>query len=182
MNPILKKIDDQTIIKLMNANDRKAVELILAKFGGALYGVALKIVRSEMAAEDILQDSFVKIWKNASSYDANKGKLFTWLLNIVRNTAIDKARTGKFQQYQKLKSIDETVYDNIGHSEELYIQDPGLQNAINQLEDKYKLIIDLLYFKGYTQSEITKELGIPLGTVKSRSQIAIRELRKILKN
>lgn len=173
-------MNDSQIISLLQSDPRRAVEAILNRYGAALQGVILKIVGSKEVAEDILQDACIKVWKNADSYDPAKGKLFTWLLNIARNTALDKARTGKFQRQRTSQMLDQTVYDNVAFSEEMQVRDVGLQNALNKLEEKYRMIIELLYIQGYTQREIVEEFDLPLGTVKSRAKIAIRELRKLL--
>ena len=175
-----KIIADQTIVAQMRADGRQAIGLILEKYGDALYGVVLKITGSREVSEDLMQEAFLKIWKNANSYDERKGRLFTWLINIVRNTAIDKVRTQKFQRNRKSVPVEKTVYENESLSEEMNIADVGLQRAINNLEPKYRQIIDLLYLRGYTQREVTEEFDIPLGTVKTRVKIAIRELRKVL--
>lgn len=172
--------EDAFIIDLLDRNPTLAVEHIIDKYGGALYSVIYKVVHSEEVAKDLFQDSCIKFWKYADKYDEKKGRLFTWLLNICRNTALDKARTAKFKHQQTSRQLDATVYDNVAHSEEMKIKDIGLHKALNQLDPKYRAVIDLLYLQGYTQREAVEELGIPLGTVKSRAKIAIRELRKIL--
>jgi RNA polymerase sigma-70 factor (ECF subfamily) len=175
-------IQDSEIITLLGDNPRNAIAQILDKYGDALYGSVLRITQSKEVAEDIMQVASVKIWKNASSYDPAKGRLFTWLLNVCRNAALDKVRTAKYKRTQTSESIDSTVYDNVSHSEEMEIEDVGLRRTLNLLEPKYREVIDLLYLQGYTQREATEELGIPLGTVKSRVKVGIRELRILLKD
>ncbi|MEL6944927.1 MAG: sigma-70 family RNA polymerase sigma factor, partial [Bacteroidota bacterium] len=167
-------IQDSTIIAQLKEQPRQAVAMVLSKYGDALLGVIFRIVQSREVAEEVLQDSMIKVWKNAAKYDEHKGKLFTWLLNIARNTAIDKVRLKKFQRQQKSAELDATVSNDVRYSEEMQIKDVGLHQRINQLDEKYRTIIDLIYLQGYTQSEVVKELDIPLGTVKSRVRIAIR--------
>jgi RNA polymerase sigma-70 factor (ECF subfamily) len=152
----------------------------MKQYGDALYGVVLSIVQSKEIAEDVMQDTFVKIWKNADSYNVKKGKLFTWLVNIARYTAIDRIRTMKFKANQKTLSLDRTVYENEQLSVEAEIQDVGLHKIINSLEEKYSTLINLLYLQGFTQKEAAKALNIPLGTVKTRSKTAIIQLRTLL--
>lgn len=180
MQKTAKLKEDSFIIDQLTNDPKAAVGYIIDKYGGALYTVIYKVVHSEEVAKDLFQDACVKFWKNADKYDSSKGRLFTWLLNICRNTALDKARTAKFKYQQTSKPIDSTVYDNVSHSEEMTIKDIGLQKALTQIDSKYRDVIDLLYLQGYTQREAVEKLNIPLGTVKSRAQIAIRELRKIL--
>ena len=167
------------ILQLKNGN-QQAMAAILNKYGDALYGAIYQIVRSEDIAKDLMQDASIKIWKNIKSYDENKGRLFTWLLRICRNTAIDKARTGKFKAIAQSKTLEETVYNDVSHSEQINIPDSGLMQVIQQLDEKYQQVINLIYLQGFTQREAADELDIPLGTVKSRVKIAIRELRGLL--
>ena len=138
------------------------------------------MVRSEEAAQDLFQDASVKIWNNLAKYDPEKGQLFTWLLQITRNVALDKIRTKKFQRAGKSESLETTVSNNIGYSEQTVTTDVGLQQQLNRLDPKYRQIIELLYFQGYTQREVTEEMGIPLGTVKSRVKAGMKELRRLL--
>lgn len=174
------KIEDERIVQLLQAQPREAIGLILNKYGGALLWTIRKVVHNEVVAEDLLQDACVKIWKNADQYDPSKGSLFSWLVRICRNTAIDRARTKIFQARQTSRIIDETVANNKSFSAEMQTEDIGLHQQLQKLDPKYRLIIELLYFEGYTQREITDKMGIPLGTVKSRAKIALRELRQLL--
>ena len=170
------KMQDQLIIRLHN-QDRTAIGDLYDAYGAALFGVVLRIVQSRELAEQVLQDTFVKAWRHGASYDHSKGRLFTWLLNIARNTAIDATRTAYYQHYRKTESIENIVHtpgpDNI--RPDLM----GVREIVEQLDDKYKLLIELIYFKGYTQEEVAEETGIPLGTVKTRVRYAIGELRKV---
>ncbi len=174
-------MDDSKIKELLQSDPRRAVAQILEKYGGALLGVIHRILGSQEAAEDTLQDASVKIWKNAASYDESKGRLFTWLLNIAKNTALDKARTNKFKYSRKSQSLDSTVYDNIRFSEEMKTMDVGLLTMVEKLDVKYREVIDLIYLQGYTQKEVADILNLPLGTIKTRARSGIRELRRLLK-
>ncbi|HRI59406.1 MAG TPA: RNA polymerase sigma factor [Saprospiraceae bacterium] len=168
-------MQDQLINRLKQ-QDREAIGELYDAYGGALFGVVLRIVQSRELAEQVLQDTFVKAWRNGASYDASKGRLFTWLLNIARNTAIDATRTAYFQNYRKTDSLDNLVHKPSGES--INPDHLGVREVVGRLDEKYKSLIDLVYFKGYTQEEIADETGIPLGTVKTRLRYAIGELRK----
>lgn len=175
-----KHEEESRIVQLLQSNSKDAVRIILERYGDALYTVALRIVGTKEVAEEILQDAFVKVWQKAQQYDPNKGRLFTWLLQIVRSTAIDKVRLVKFQREKTSQPLETTVYDNKKYSEEMQLKDVGLHKTLEMLDEKYQVVIRLLYLQGYTQAEVTEELGIPLGTVKSRAKIGIRELRRLL--
>lgn len=146
-------------------------------YGGALFGVVLRIVQQRELAEQVLQDTFVKAWRNGRSYDESKGRLFTWLLNIARNTAIDATRTAHFQKSRKTDSLDSLVHSPGG--EQVNTDQIGLREIVGQMDDKYRQLIDLVYFQGYTQEEAAEKTGIPLGTIKTRLRYAMQELRKV---
>jgi RNA polymerase sigma factor (sigma-70 family) len=145
-----------------------------------VYGIILKIVRSEDFAQELLNDCFLKIWNKISDYDSSKGRLFTWILNIARNIALDKLRSKEYKA--KLKTDD--VSENVSISDMQYSQanNPdyiGVKEIIEKLPVEQKKLIDLMYFQGYSQSEIAEELNMPLGTVKTRVRAAMSTLRKL---
>lgn len=172
---------ESEIVTLLQKQDQRGLVLLYEHYSPALYHIILRIVKREEAAQDTLQEVFVKIWSQSGSYDSGKGKLFTWLARIAKNAAIDKTRSKLFKAENKTDSMENFVGDNISFSELSYIKDSGLRKVITQLDDKYHEIIDYLYFKDFTQSETSEALGIPLGTVKSRSRLAIKALRELLK-
>ena len=171
---------EKEIVAYLEKGDRRAIDIAYKNYGRALYGIILRVVKSGEVAEEILQDVFVKIWINAESYNRSKGRLFTWMSNIARNASIDSIRTARSKREQKTTSIDNPVYENIGGNEEMNVKDFALQKVINSLDEKHRILIDYTYFQGYSQREIEKELGIPLGTVKSRLRLAINQLREKL--
>jgi len=145
----------------------------------SLYGVISRIVIDTATAEDVLQDTFVKIWNSFSSYSADKGRLFTWMVNIARNLAIDKIRSRDFKNQGKNQELENNVtfideQRNTVYKPELL----GIKDLLETLKPEQKSILDLVYFKGYTHVEAADELGVPLGTVKTRLRMAIVQLRK----
>lgn len=165
------------LILRLKQQDRTAISQVYDMYSSALYGVVLRIVQSPELAQQVLQDTFLKVWKNSASYDNSKGRLFTWLLNIARNTAIDATRTAHFRNRQKTENLDSLVHKP--GNETLNPDHLGVREAVGTLDEKYKLLIDLIYFKGYTQEEVAEETGIPIGTVKTRLRYAMNELRKV---
>jgi len=129
----------------------------------------------------VLQDVFLKTWDRIGSYDAAKGKLFTWIVNIARNHAIDKTRSGEISRQQKTKDI-ETVVNKIDKRDftELRIEGIGLKEMLKSLPPEQLFVIEHLYFKGYTQSELAEDYNIPLGTIKTRLRLAMQHLRNSL--
>jgi len=170
-------MQDHLLITRLQQQDRTAVGALYDAYGGALYGVVLRIVQTQELAQQVLQDTFVKAWRNGAQYDTSKGRLFTWLLNIARNTAIDATRTAHFQNSRKTDGLDNLVYKP--GNEALNPDHIGVREIVERLDEKYRLLIELIYFKGYTQEEAAEETGIPLGTIKTRLRYAISELRTV---
>jgi RNA polymerase sigma-70 factor (ECF subfamily) len=164
------------LIERLKQQDASALSELYDAYGGALYGVVLRIVRTPEVAEQVLQDVFLKVWRSIESYDATKGRLFTWLANIARNAAIDAVRSAQYRQQQKTDSLEILVHSpgNSGINPDHI----GLRELVGQLEEKHRTLIELLYFQGYTQEEAAEAVGIPLGTVKTRVRQALRELRR----
>ena len=175
------QISEETLIAQLKNNERTAYEYLYDNYSSALYGVIHRIVTDDETANDVLQDAFVKIWKGINDYDATKGKLFTWMLNICRNQAIDKTRSKGFNNDQKNQSTEKTVnlLEQRSGSNHIKPEHIGVAELVDKLDPNEKFLIDLMYFKGYTQSEIAEEYDIPLGTVKTRLRSATMNLRKI---
>lgn len=166
----------------MRSKDRGALEYLYDHYAGALLGVIARIIKKEEMAEEVLQDVFLRIWDKIEFYDASKGKLFTWMLNIARNQAIDKTRSKEFSKEKKTGDIENFVnrIDNKGFVEQK-VEAIGLQELLKVLPEDQRFIIDQHYLKGYTQAEISEEFNLPLGTVKTRMRLAMKELRNFLK-
>lgn len=173
---------ESTIIQHLLNEEKEAISLIYANYSDALFGIISRIIPDPEVSSEVLQDTFLKIWKNSLKYDVTKGKLFTWMAQIARNSAIDTLRSGKYQRSSKTDELPVFVYDNVDLSENMNVEDSGLRKQINALDQKHKEVIHLLYFMGYSQSEAAKKLELPLGTLKTRARTAIIELRKSLGN
>ena len=169
--------EEQDLVALLKEKDNGGFTYLYEHYSGALYGVIKQIVTDMELANDVLQETFVNIWRKIDSYDAAKGRLFTWMLNIARNAAIDKTRSKSFQQGLKHQSIDG---DYIQPSVKPGIDDFGLKRIILKLKDEQRMLIQLSYFQGFTHEQIAKSLNIPLGTVKTRIRSALTQLKAML--
>jgi RNA polymerase sigma-70 factor (ECF subfamily) len=130
----------------------------------------------------VLQDVFLKIWDKIESYDSSKGRLFTWMLNLAKNQAIDKTRSKEISRENKTGGLENFVSGvKSGEFAEQKIDSIGVQEILTALPEEQRFIVNQLYFKGYTQSELADEFNIPLGTVKTRLRLAMIQLRSILK-
>ena len=169
------------LILAMQNGDEKAFSRLYTMYSQAIYGIIKSIILDENIAEELLQDVFIKVWNNSKTYSVNKGRFFTWLLNIARNTAIDETRSKSFKNSRKNLSTSNFV-DILSSSDSLSnkMNAIGIMKFVNALKPACIKIIDLLYFKGYTQAEASKTLEIPLGTLKTRNRACINELRVIV--
>ncbi|SHI62774.1 RNA polymerase sigma factor [Aquimarina spongiae] len=168
------------IIALQN-KEQSALQSIYDMYATNVYGIIYNILRDKELSEEVLQDVFIKIWNNAPSYSEKKGRFFTWILNIARNAAIDKTRSKSFKNsYQNLEAENfvDILEDNNNFLSK--VDSIGIKKYISALEPLCKKIIDLLFFKGFTQKETAETLDIPLGTVKTRNRICIDKLKQVL--
>jgi RNA polymerase sigma factor (sigma-70 family) len=172
-------LSEQELVLALRQREKIAVEALYDMYSSSLFGVILRIVIDTAVAEDVLQDSFVKIWNSFPSYSTEKGRLFTWMVNIARNLAIDKIRSKDYKNQGKNRELENNVafideQRNTVYKPELI----GIKDIVDTLKPEQKSILDLVYFKGYTHVEAADELGVPLGTIKTRLRMAIMELRK----
>jgi len=167
------------LLQGLQSHDEHAFSFLYDHYSKALFSIILQIIPQQELAEDVLQEVFVKIWQNINLYDASKGRLYTWMLNIARNQSIDRTRSKEFNNRSKTTELSETVYNN-RQGAEANIDDVALKNTLSKLPDESRRLIELAYYQGYTQEEIAKILNIPLGTVKTRIRTTIIQLRKIL--
>ncbi|MCW3092525.1 MAG: polymerase, sigma-24 subunit, subfamily [Ferruginibacter sp.] len=178
---VIQKYNEDELVLLLQRRDQQAFSYLYDNYAPALNGVIFRLVGDKSIAEDILQEVFIKIWNNFSSYDPSKGRLFTWMMNLTRNLTIDTLRSKGYKKQNKISGDENSVNDlqdtNSGPEK---FDTMGLRKQLENLKPEQRVIIDLAYFSGYTQDEIAKETGIPLGTVKTRMRAAIMELRKIL--
>ncbi|MTI21835.1 sigma-70 family RNA polymerase sigma factor [Fulvivirga sp. RKSG066] len=169
------------LVALLKQKDKTAMHYLYDNYSAALYGAIFRVLDDEKLAEEVLHDAFMKIWDKIDTYDTKKGRLFTWMLNISRNLSIDKLRSKEIKKVKKTDDISNNVY-NVERDNLIYQQEEsiGVKELLNGLREEEKLIVNLIYFKGFTQSEVSDEYDIPLGTVKTRLRMALRNLRNVL--
>ena len=171
----------EELLPLLLKKDDRSFTLLYDNYSKSLYGIIFNLIKDKEEAEDVLQEVFVKIWKNIDTYNTSKGRLYTWMLNIARNTSIDKLRSKGFNNNQKNLSTDNFVHILDDNSKTInQIDAIGIKEFIKKLKPKCIQIIDLLFFKGYTQQETSDELEIPLGTVKTQNRNCMNELRLLI--
>ncbi|MGY5355441.1 RNA polymerase sigma factor [Wenyingzhuangia sp. IMCC45467] len=168
---------DNLVQKFQEEKDVLAYQKLYEMYNKSMLGVINNILRDEDLSKDVLQEVFLKVWDNIESYTPKKGRFFTWLLNISRNAAIDKTRSKDYRINKANQSLD--IFVNISEQEEKEVSDEekSLFAKIQKMSEKCRKVIDLIFYKGYTQRETSEELEIPLGTVKTRSRSCLENLR-----
>jgi len=172
-------LPEHELIEALQLKKQQGVEALYSMYSGSLLGIISRIITNTEIAEDVLQETLVKIWNSISQYSNTKGRLFTWMVHIARNMAIDKVLSKDYRNHAKNQDLDKLVntYDtqqNVTNKPEHL----GIKELVTKLKPDQNKIVDLIYFKGYTHVEVAEELSIPLGTVKTRLRMGIIELRK----
>lgn len=181
ISDVKKKLSEQELIQGLKSGARKAHESLYKSYSGSLYGIISRMVIREEDAEDVLQETFLRIWKSIRSYDSDKGRLFTWMARIARNAAMDHLKSKSYKKSVLNNSLEASQSDVDGqHNVACNYDAIGVRELANKLPVKYHSILELIYFKGYTYQEAAKKLDLPLGTVKTRLRMAIQDLRKFI--
>jgi RNA polymerase sigma-70 factor, ECF subfamily len=177
----LGKPGDPELVRRMQGGDETALELLYGRYGGLVFTLALRIVGDPELAREVLQDTFLKSWSGSESYDARRGRVPWWLMGIARNRAIDLLRSrshqARMREQERLSpqapETSERGLDVLGVRREMV-------EALQTLTAVQRQAIELAYYGGLTQAEIARQLGEPLGTIKSRTRDAMDRLRTLL--
>ena len=169
---------ESEIIELLKKRDEQGLSLLYDHYAAALNGLIWNILKSTPVSEEVLQQTFLKIWNNIDSYNSNKSSLFTWMSTIARNTAIDKKRLKSFERNEKTESLDINVHQV--EATKIPTENIDVENLLKLMDPKYKSVLDHIYLQGYSHKEAAEVLEIPIGTVKTRLRMAISELREKL--
>lgn len=172
-----QKYTESELILVLQQRQESAYEYLYDNYSRALLGIISQMISQPEIAEEVLQDVFLKVWQNIGQYNASKGRLYTWMLQIARNQSIDKLRSREVNNQNKTKELSDSVFENITGVTNP-IRDAGLEKVMKGLPEDSQRLLELAYFQGYTQDEISKKLGIPLGTIKTRIRATLSLLRK----
>ena len=171
---------DEDLISLLEANDSQAFATLYDRHSRAAYSLAYRMMGEKQAAEDLLQDAFLKLWQAAESYRAERGSVRTWLLTIVHNRGIDQLRSlgSRRRTQEKIEATaprsqpSEAFAQSLGNS-----QREQVREALKSLPSEQLKVLELAYFSGYTHVEIAEFLELPLGTVKGRMRLGLKKMK-----
>lgn len=180
-----EKAEDLQLIQRIADRDAGALEHLYDTYERPVYAFAYRLLNDSMAAEEAVQELFMRIWNNAGRYDSSHGKLSTWMFALTRNISIDMLRR-RSARAAAIPVEDEhlnAVLDETSDTEltvERTLEGERVLAALQELGDEQQQVIDLIYYKGLTQQEVSDRYAIPLGTVKSRVRLALKQLHKRL--
>jgi len=173
---------DVLLLKAIATRDEAALAQLYDRYDRILFGLLMRILNNREEAEDVLQETFLQVWRKAADFDENRGRPFTWLVTLARSRGIDRLRTLASRERVAeagAREVSEEVSD--AATDALKSEQRGLvSDALAKLPDEQKRPIMLAYFDGLTQSEIATRLGAPLGTVKTRMRTGMIRLRELL--
>ena len=173
------QFDDIEIMKRVAARDQQAFRELYQQYGTSVYSLAYRILQNSALAEEVAQDSFLKVWQRKTQWDPAKGKLKNWLLTITHFTAIDRLRHERRQPNLHPESIED-MEEEVGSRVETFWQDgTALRMLVLQLPKEQAVLIEMAFFKGMTHTEIAGATQIPLGTVKTRLRNGLQKLREL---
>ncbi|MEH0158243.1 sigma-70 family RNA polymerase sigma factor [Limibacter armeniacum] len=174
-------MQEAELVKKLKEHDSGALQYLYDHYGDAIFGIITRIIGQQPMAEEVLQDTFLKVWQHIDSYHPEKSRLFTWMARIARNLSIDKLRSKENKQQSKSDSLETSVYNSVDENpNEAKIDFIGLDKLIQQLPEEQQFVLNKVYFNGYSHRELAKDFDIPLGTVKTRLRTAVNLLRKKL--
>jgi len=178
MKPNRKFLPEEELVSALKKHDELAMEVLYHMYSGALLGVISRIVKEHETAEDILQETFLKIWNSAAQYNNSKGRLFTWMLNIARNQSIDMLRSKDYRKQSRCTEIDDNrAIIDLKHQVGFNTDTIGIRELVSQLQPEYRSLLEITYYKGYVHTATAEVLKMPVGTVKTRIRYAILQLR-----
>jgi len=171
---------DERIVYLLFEKDKSGISLIFDHYGSFLMNVIRKVIYDEQMAEDVLMNVLLKVWQKFDQFDAEKGSLFSWLVRIAKNSAIDKTRTKDFRITEESRRGPELVNIAEEVSVDSSIDQMYLKQLLDQLPENQRELINMSFIEGFTHKEIAQKLDLPLGTVKTRIRLAIKHLRAVV--
>jgi RNA polymerase sigma-70 factor (ECF subfamily) len=178
----VSEIDDR-ILDLLGDGSPEGMELLYDQYGRLAYTLAYRVLNDEGAAEDAVQEAFLSIWRRGSTYRRDRGSLRTWVCSIVHHRAVDRlrGRAGRARQDIPIDlSPPETSMSDTWDKVSVELEREQIRGALTELSSEQRETIELAYYGGYSQTEISSLMKCPLGTVKGRTRLALRKMRSRL--
>jgi len=183
--PSIEDARDRDLVRQVRSRDEEAFRALFQRYGPLAKGLAYKVVRQPFMAEEIVQEAFLALWRDPGGYREDRGSFRTWLLSTVHHRAVDMVRREEAQRrrshdQQPAKAYADDIANSVADRVDLAETRERVLEALDDIPAAQRQILDLMYFEGKSQSDIAEELGLPLGTVKSRTLLGMRRLRLLL--
>ncbi len=179
----LSEARDRELVRAIDRGDEDAFRALFGRYAPSAMALARRVARQPFLAEEIVQEAFLAVWRNPSGYDQQRGSVRAWLMGMVHHRAVDAVRREESQRRRVEESIvsdpvlSPDPADDVAEDIDLPKERKAVRNALDALPDEQRQVIELMYFGGLSQSKISEQLGLPLGTVKSRTLLGMRRLR-----
>jgi RNA polymerase sigma factor (sigma-70 family) len=182
----LGEASDRDLVRQVRSADEEAFRALFRRYGPLAKGLAYRVVRQRSMAEEIVQEAFLALWKDPESYREDRGTFRSWLLATVHHRAVDLVRREEAQRRRGLEqqaeseAVEEDIADSVADSVDLADTRKQVRAALQGIAPAQRQVLEKMYFEGKTQADVAEELGLPLGTVKSRTLLGMRRLRLLL--
>lgn len=174
---------DDALLEAIRGRDERAIAALYDRYSRIAFGLAYRVLGERGAAEDVVQEAFLSLWRRAESFETTRGSVRTWLLSIVHHRAIDRLRgtAGRVRQDAAIDDFERVLaVEDPWREVSQVIQRESLQRAIATLPQAQRQTVEMAYFDGYTQQEIATAMEVPVGTVKGRLRLAMQRMRSLL--
>jgi RNA polymerase sigma-70 factor (ECF subfamily) len=176
-------LSDEALVALVARSDENALAELYDRHGRVAFGLALRVLRDRNLAEDAVQEAFLAVWRTAGSFVPERAKASTWILMLVHRRAVDAVRREARRPTDPLENAAEDMSDDSAAEDALRsLERTRVREALAQLPDPQREAIELAFYAGFTQSELSERLGVPLGTIKSRVFTGLARLRDLLED
>ncbi|MDV3351147.1 sigma-70 family RNA polymerase sigma factor [Leptolyngbyaceae cyanobacterium CCMR0082] len=179
----LQSKDETELISRMVQGDQAALSQLYDRYARVMYSLAFKILGSVEEAEEVVLDVFAKAWRTAARYDSSRSRVDSWLFLMTRSRSLDRLRQRQRQTKvveAATKTVETSASDRPDEALMIAERRTVVMQALGELPDEQRLVIELAYYQGYSQSEIAKQTGLALGTVKTRIRLGLRKLKQAL--
>jgi RNA polymerase sigma-70 factor, ECF subfamily len=180
------EVDDAELIHRVAREDRQAFQALFDRYGSQALGLATRVLDDRAAGEDVLQEAFMRIWRHAAKFDVTRGSAKTWILTVVHRLSIDALRRRKARPALQIDAPEYEDWDlpdeasNVHDQVQTALSSANVKEALCNLPEAHRTVIELAYFKGLTHREISEHLAEPLGTIHSRVRQSLILLKKML--
>jgi RNA polymerase sigma-70 factor, ECF subfamily len=176
--PIVKSLGDEELIGQVAQGDERALSELYDRYARPVYATGVRLLRDTQLAEELVQDAFTNVWRGAASFDPKRASFATWLYRVTRNRAVDMNRR---RRVRPLPSGEEPLRNVSGGPEpEASVDLWDVAGALSRISAEHREVLNLAYFEGLSQREISQRTGVPLGTIKSRTTAALKRLRQAM--